>query len=322
MSLGFGYNSWVGVGTEATYGTPVTRTNFLEINSESLTAEDDVVKSNSVYWLTDDVDNYCQGRKKIGGGIEFDVRVQGAESILKSAFGTHSYIANGTSVDGGTLHTFGIADAVGSPLTMEVNRDVASFVYHGCKINSLTLNGGNEGMLTASADIIGEDEGTTAVSTPSFSTSKYWCFSQCALTIDSGTRSVTGFNVTLNNNLTDDRYHLGSRFMKEPQRAGRVSVTGDITVEFDGTTDWSTFNSAGTAALVAKYTGDTLTGTIANYLQVTIPYMRFTGMPINVSDSGRIMYTIPFEGLSDGTGVDSRPLKIELSNLTNGTDVY
>lgn len=321
MALGFGYNAWLGFGTESTYGTPVTRVSFLEINNESLAAEDDVVDGNSTYSLTKDKDNYIQGRKKVGGGIEFDLRNQGAETLLKAALGTHSYIAAGTDAADGTTHTFGIADALPTGLTMEVNRDVCSFVYHGCKINELTLNGDNEGIVKASATIIAEDEGTATASTPTFSTSDYYKFSQCVISLASGTRNAKGFSITLNNNLTDDRFHLGSRYIKEPQRAGRVEVSGEIELEFDGTTDWTMFNSAGTGAFTATYTGDVITGTITNNMVITCPYIRFTKATPNVSDSGPISLTLPFQGYSDGSTTALRPLNITLTNLTNGTDV-
>jgi hypothetical protein len=321
MALGFGYNAWLGFGTESTYGTPVTRTAFLEINSESLVAEDDVVDGNSTFSLTKDKDNFTQGRKKVGGNVEFDVRQQGAETLFKHALGSHGYTAIGTGTASGTEHTFGIADALPTGLTMEVNRDVCSFVYHGCKINELTLNGDNEGILKASASIIAEDEGTSAASTPSFSTSSYYKFSQCVLNVAGGTRNARTFNITLNNNLTDDRYHLGARTIKEPQRAGRVEVSGEIEMEFDGTTDWSMFNTAGTAAFSATYTGDTLNGTVANKLQVNCPYIRFTKATPTVSDSGMIMLTVPFQGYSDGSTTALRPLNVVIRSLTNGTDV-
>jgi hypothetical protein len=321
MSLGFGYQGWVGIGSESVYGTPVTSAKYLEFNTESIAVADDVVEGNSVYSLTKDADNFCQGQKKVGGAIEFDVRVQGFESILNHAFGTVTTVENGTASLHGSTHTYGIADTTPTGLTLEINRDVCAFQYHGAKINTLSFKGDNAGILTASVDFIAEDEGTKVATTPTFSTSKYFNFSQCALTIASGTRNVEGFNVNLNNNLTDDRFMLGGRYIKEPQRAGRVTVDGDVTLEFDGTTDWTTFQSAGTGALVATYTGDLIQGTIYNYLKITCPYVRFKGVPINIGDTGRIRVTIPFEGYSQGSTTALRPMKIELSNLTNGTDI-
>lgn len=321
MALGFGYNSWLGFGTESTYGTPVTRTKFLEINSETLAAEDDVVDGNSTFSLTKDKDNFTQGRKPVGGGIEFDVRQQGAETLFKYALGTHSYTAVGTDASYGTSHVFGMADTLPTGMTFEVNRDVCSFVYEGCKINELTVNGDNEGILTASATIIAENEGTATASTPTFSTSSYYKFSQCVLQVASGTRNARTFSVTLNNNLTDDRFHLGSRYIKEPQRAGRPEVTGEIEMEFDGTADWTTFNSAGTAAFEAKYTGDQIIGTVYNTLTLSCPYIRFTKATPNVSDSGMITVTMPFTAYSDGTTPTTRPLYVTMVNTTNGTDV-
>ena len=99
--------------------------------------------------------------------------------------------------------------------------------------------------------------------------------------------------------------------MQEPQRAGRLEVTGELTTEFDGTTDWYDLMSMGTKAMEINYTGDTITGTTKYKMTVSLPKVRFTGGVPNVSDSGRILTTLPFVAYADGT---VKPISITTVN--------
>lgn len=319
MALGFGYNAWIGAGTESVFGTPVTRAQFIEVNSETLGAEDDVVKGNSVYNSAYDVDNYRQGRKKVGGGLVYDLRREGSEMILENAMGTVAFAALGA---GGTSYqrTYTIPDVIGTSLSIEVNRDAASFIYHGVMVNEFTISGDNEGIVQMSIDgVIAEDEGTVSPSTPTFSTSKYWMFQDVAVSLAGGTRSIIDWKVSVNHNLTDDRYFQGSRYIGMPKRAGKLEVSGELTLEFDGTTDWNNFQSAGTQALAIALTGDTMDGTVKQGFTVNCPIIRFTKAVPNVSDSGRIMYTIPFEAFADGT---IKPMNIVTVNSIGTANGY
>jgi len=319
MSLGFGFNSWAGAGTENVYGTPVTRAQFLKINSETLGAEDDVVKGNDVYNAAYDVSNFRQGRKIVGGDLACDLRREGAEMLLLNAMGTVAFASLGAA---GTSHqrTYTVPDSIGTALTLEINRDAAAFLYHGAMINEFTISADNEGIVQLSLDdIIAEDEGTVAASTPTFSTSSYWMFQDAAVSLASGTRAVIDWKVRVNQNLTDDRYFQGSRYIGQPKRAGKMEVDGELTMEFDGTTDWNNFQSAGTQALAIALTGDTMDGTVKQSLTVNCPIVRFKkGVP-STNDAGRYIYTIPFEAFASGT---TKPINIVTVNSVGTTNGY
>ncbi len=73
MTLGYGFDSWVGIGAEGTYGSAVARTKFLEYNKESLAMADFVIQGESVYNIEKSSDNFTSGKKKVGGGLGFDM---------------------------------------------------------------------------------------------------------------------------------------------------------------------------------------------------------------------------------------------------------
>ena len=317
----FGHNSWIGVGVEGTYGTFPTITDFLEINSEGVAQEDDVIYSNSVMLIEQDKDNYKQARKTVGGNIAFDLRQEGAEKIFYHALGTFSTTTMIADADGtGYKHTFVMNDSLPTGLGVEIDRGAAvSFDYHGGKINTFTLSGDNTGIVNCSCDMIFEDTGTSSSTTPSFSTSDYWMFHDAGLVYKGTTQPVTAWSVTLDNNLTADRYQWGSRVIKEPQRAGRITVTGEMTVEFDSITNYTKFLDGGVGSMAATYTGATIgtaNGTCTHALVITLPHVRLSGGTPNVSDSGMLTQTIPFVAYGDGTTTTERPIYIDWTNTT------
>jgi len=317
MAYGFGYGAWAGIGTEATYGTPQDRLQFLEVNSFDLKADDDVVVGNSVYNSAVDVDNLRQGKKMVSGPMEFDLRRQGHELFMKYAMGT---VAIGTTGAAGTAiqRTWTIPDVLGTSLCVEGCRDLLTHLYHGVKINSFTINGQSDGPITISADCIAEDEGTCAASSASFSTSKYWMIQDAAVSLFGTAKNVRDWSVTVNQNLTADRFHSGSRYLKEPQRAGRIEVSGQLTLEFDGTNEWQQFQSMGTGALAITLTGDAIDGTLTEAYTINCPKIKLNAGAPPISDSGLITYSMPFTAYADGA---TKPINI-VSVSSLGTNVH
>lgn len=312
MAIGYGYNAFVGWGSEGTYGTPVSAAKFAEINGESLVASPDLINGRSTFRTEVDTDNVKQGRKKVGGNFTMDMRYTGAEQLFYQAFGTvFSAAQSGTDA---YTHTFAITDTLPTGLTFEKAADVASFQYHGGKIETLDIQQDDSSMLGLTLGVIAEDEGTVAASNPSMPTSNYFKFNDLAVSFGGTSQNATGLKISLKNNLKADRYNVGARIIKEPIRNGKLGVSGEMTVEFSSITNWVQFNTAGTNALVATWTGDTITGTTANKLVLTLPKVRLTGGVPTVGDSGPISVTIPFTAYADGTGSNNRSMYAELTN--------
>ncbi len=312
--VGFGYNTLFTYGTEGTYGTPVTRNMAIEINGESMAVADDVVDGGSVYRSEMDKDNYKQGRKAVAGNIAFDLRYEGAETLLRHAMGTVTDTAMLGTV--AYKHTYYTNDSLPTGITGEIFKDPIAYIYEGAKINSLTISNDNQGIAQVSADFIAEDVGTSATATASSpSTTPYFMFQNLVTVYNGSTLPSTNFSITLNNNLKNDRYQHGSRLIKEPQRAGRIEVTGQIDVEFEGTAQWTQFQSAGTGALTATWTGDNISGTANNEFKITCPFVRLlSDCEPAVSDTGLLMATIPFKAYANGTATTNRVMQIDWTN--------
>ncbi len=84
---GLGMNSWIGFGSESSYGTPVTPTEFIEIESETLMKEVARIEAMSIL-RRGTVDNkIISGQVQVGGDISFPVQFDGWLLLAYQAFG-------------------------------------------------------------------------------------------------------------------------------------------------------------------------------------------------------------------------------------------
>lgn len=311
MSQATADNTWFGVGVESTFGTPVARTKFFEFNSESVKLDGGMIAHSSLRGRSQN----RRGKKKnsVAGTIEMPLQVDGAEVILKHAFG-----ACVTSGAGPYVQTITLTRALPVGLSLEINRDASSiggsssFLYDGCQINKLTLKHSPEDFLMMSLDIVGEgDSSLVSVSTPSFATFVGWDWDGFAATINSVAVLLRDFEITLDNNLATDRYNLGSLKRKGLGPAGKRKVSGKFNVEFASLTEMNYWRGAttGPGSMVCTWTN----GTSTLVLSVANPIF-IEGEPV-VGGDGPILVPLAFEAYI--SSADNDELSIILTNSTS-----
>lgn len=294
MSQGFGHAAWVGFGVETTWGTAVSRTKFYEFDSESLDFKMGLMPKSS----TRNVDHMnfraVKTKKDVTGAIEMAVTYSNMEVLFKHALGS-----NNTTGAGPYTHTIGLAAALPTGLSIEVNRDSAnvgagsSWLYEGCQIDSMTLSHEPEGWLMVSFEFVGEDSSNVAVSTPTFGTFDGVSWDELAVTLNGSPIDILGYELKLGNNLAKDRFKLGSRTRKGLGRAGQREVTGTLKMEYDAkaVSDLFRVNSETlTPSLTFTYTSG------AKSLTITVPAPMFTGKDPSVDNSGPIPIELSFRG--------------------------
>lgn len=299
MALGMGYEGWLGMVSEAAWGTEVNRTKFLELlrGGDGLDITEEPLLSESVYNAGyDTITDFAQGSISAGGPISFEVPVEGAEVMLLHALGavatTQPDVTSNPTV---YQHIFTMVDQLddGIGMSLEVNRDAASFVYTGCKVASIEFSTALNSFLKCNVGIIAKDgEVEGSPSTFVAPDKAPFTFVQGVLNWGGSPLSVVEATIALNNNLSADRRFIGSRYISEPVRAGKAECTYSIVVEFDSTTQYTDFRAATSRALQLKFTGATITGAYAYDLQLDLALARHMhAMPL-ISDEGRITYQI------------------------------
>lgn len=327
-TAGFGHTVYIGLGEESTYGTPVARTQFLDINSESLALAHERITSGSLNQIGVRRERVNNGLFRVSGDATLDLPYRDAEFLLKHALGS---VATTGPVDFAYTHTFDIADALPTGLTVEIFRDSSnflgtnddqSFIYEGCKVNTLALSASVGSYLSAVAGFVGEDENRSAktvaatVNADLNATRDLMTFTQGAVTYDAVTVNVESFDLTINNNLNADRFRLGSRITREPVRGGKIEISGSLVMDFDSFARYDQFKASATRQLVLTFTGGNVpsSGT-AQSMTITLPFILPTSVDLNVDDGGILTQTVPFVALRDpGEAAPNAEIRIVLVN--------
>ncbi len=315
MTNGMGYKASIGFGTETTFGTGIASTNFIELNSggDGLGVTEERLFPNGLSNVYSDVNKVVQGPVTVSGDLTFDMRFSGWERLFRYGMGTVDI----TQPDGTIMgqHVFKITDELPGSLSVAVNRDICSFRAEGAMITSLNVKGDNSGLLACTFGIVAEELGTLSAETATLSTSPLVTFAMGVCTYGTGTVLLESWDFTLNNNLATDRRFIGSRFIKQPMRNGRVEVSGNLVCEFEDTAKYLDFRNNTSRALAITYTGGSLgAGTGSYSLDFSFANIKLTsGVPMAAS-AGRIKLNCAFKAYAADT--NTRELVVTAKNLT------
>lgn len=210
-------------------------------------------------------------------------------------------------------HTFKLTDELPTGLTLEVDKDIKSFVFEGCKLSGLTLSIDNAGFLIGSVDVIGEDVNAASVTSATLSTKALINFANGAIADDVGTINVPTAEFSLSNNLKEDRRFIGSRLRSEPKRNGKIEVTGSYSVEYEDETNYDDFRAMTSKSLTLTFTGATAIKVGFNYtMTITHAKTKLTkGLPLP-GDPGIILYDLTFKSYAQDS--DTREFNIVMRN--------
>lgn len=341
MALGSGLSAQLGIGEESTYGTAVSRTRFLEFNSESLALEKNIVQGGG---LRASGSGYQRASRRayttrsVTGDIELDVATRGMGLLFKHMLGTSaSAVISGSSYQ--QVHTPGAL--TGKSLTVQVGRPnaggtVVPFTYTGVKFTDWELSCAVGEILTLSLTVDGEDVTTaTGLDTATYTSAEVFHFAQGALVLGgtvataSGVASltggttvaeVTGATISGTNPMKTDRFFFGASGVKaEPIENDWRTVTGSLDAEFVNAATIYDLHAADTeTALRLTFTGPTaISGGNYPTLEVLIPSIRFdTGAP-SVDGPDVLDFSADFTGLQNAAG----DATIQLRYVTADTSV-
>ena len=298
----------INVGKESTYGTAVAGTTAYEFNSESFT-----VTPNRVQGAGLRVNSRVarSGRRATTttqgtGALEVDALTKGMARLLEAALGS----GTATLVSGTTYqHNYVLGDTPPS-LTIQktiprVDGTLDPHTFRGCMVNSFDLTVGNDDLVKASFDFDVRDMDTArafdALTYPT--TPSVLNFSQAAVTIGgavtvpTATALATGgtavtdvrdFSLSVNNNLTTDRFNLGAAGLKAKPSVGLREITGSFTAEYTATTYRSAYLADTDLAITVTVTSAEALSSGFAQLQVVLPVVRL-GEGIPQSNNGDII---------------------------------
>lgn len=316
MSIRSGLAAQLGAASETTWGTAVTPDHFYEFLSEDINLKVDRLESKGLR-VNNRVlrtDRWAATQQRIEGKIDLEVPTKGMSLWLKNALGSTT-ITTPSGATNARLHRSVLGDPYGLGLTVQVGRPDSSgtvqpFTYAGVKVDQLSLSNSVGDFLKAEINLVGKSETTsTSLATATYPITsgsaayQYLNWTQGAVTIGgSAVGVVTDISVDINNNMKSDRYFLGAATMSEPIIAAMTEISGSMTVEFDGLTNYNRFVNGTIAAVTATWTGSTaIEGSTYPSLLVNLANVRFDGDTPNVKGPDVVMMDLKWKALYDGT---------------------
>jgi tail tube protein len=233
--MGAGRNSYFGWVQEPTWGTPVTPpTKWCEITSENMKSIRDQEARQVVRGLHKREGNLYDRKFGVAGTVAMELNYEGLLRLVEHLTGTTPT----PTIDGARReYDFTMAAGelmVGKGLTGYIFKDqTQEMQVAGMKIKSATFSMDPTRNTQVEFDYVGKDVVQVAVTAPSFpGTSNYAAGHQLTCKIDNALRAIDSAELTINNNLADDKRVVGSKQIAEPVRAdGFVEITGSITVD-------------------------------------------------------------------------------------------
>lgn len=315
-----GVNSFIGIGEQTSYDSPVGVTKYVPMLSggDSVKRNDATIESNSIDSVGYKSTRYRKGKIDVSGSENIEISYEGTELFWEDLFGT---VTTSQPNAGGAPtvydHTFTVADALKVGLTLEINRGSQSFRVTGAKMTQIEISQELDKLMEMNMSFSGRALDIITASTATFSTTTSFASPDAQLTWNGTAQDCSGFKLTMNQNIDNDRYFIGSRLRNLPVRAGRLEFTGSFDTEFQSTTLYTDFINATQRQIVITSTGDFIGATGYNYTwRMTIPIALLTDATPTVGDGGKITFSPAFKSYrSAGVGEATLLMRNTLSSF-------
>lgn len=307
----------VGLVKEAAWGTALAATDYIPIISESVVHEIEQIEDSSIRGSTRGQLPSLPGMETAKGDIVAEARPITLGYLLHSALGDPT-----TTGLGPYIHTFKPRMTEFSsacflqPYTLELFRDLAqSFQISGAAINTLQLAFGTDQKLTrVTAGIIGKAIALIAKTSPSFETANPFQWKQAVVKFAANVAGLAGASahselekasIKLDNKMEGISLLNNSAFIGKIKPSGLMTCELDLTAEADAS-EYAKFSGQQIQAMEVTFTAGT------DVLKITLPAVKYTAYPVNVSGPGRIVVGI--KGKAFYSAADSYMIEVKLTN--------
>lgn len=304
---GSGLGAQFSMAEESTWGTAVTTTRFIPVDTcnvklmkktvqgQGLQAgtyiEQGQLRADTSYWAAGDVEVDYQSK---GMGLFLKYMLGANTSALSS---TPAYTQ--TAVLGSATNGLGLTLQYGAPQA-NAAATVTPFTVSGAKITSWELSNSAQDILKLKATFIGQNVVTsTSLATASYPTaSNIFYFKQGSLNIGgSPYLAFRDFTLTGDNGLSDDRFYFGNNgLLAEPIRKDFTKLTFAGTADFIDTTLSSAYAADTELSIVLTFGGaglsKQLVTTYYEQLTITLNGVRVNGDVPTIA--GPDLLSIPF----------------------------
>ena len=239
MPVGVGASGFVGVAVEATAGTYLAPTHYLPLLSEDVSYTQDTTWRRPLRGIAD-VSGGLAGYARVEGSIEVELThdilpqlLRAARvTIVKTGAGPYTYTATPSQVA-----------VPAKTMSITIVRNGVAFGYVGCIIGSQEYTIDN-GVLKGTFSILGTDEASQTVPTPTYVTTAPFAAGQYSLEIPFGSvvTDADTFTLSIEDN-PEAQYRIKNTKAAQFVKLGERSVSLSINRDFENRTDFDAFKA-------------------------------------------------------------------------------
>jgi len=308
MAKQIGRQVQVGIGIEATPGTPVVATIFPRWTSLTFQPISEKSKLNVARGSRQSFSDSYIRRKYSSGSLEGVLDVEVAAYLLQLVMGKAPTTATASGETVVYEHTFDPLDDNAELLTATLilkRGGVVTERFANCVLNSLTISISDD-YATFTAEFLGDFPDTTTL-TPSYTEETEFAYKDASVKFGTSISNADGqsatplksFELSINNNVQEDEAFLfGSN---EPQTwiAGNREITGSYSLHFENTTE------------TAKYQNNTKNAAILSLVGAAIGVAE--DEEIRVELGALVLEEAPIENDIDGVVILNQGFGVELT---------
>ena len=322
MTAKIGYKSYVGLGEEATFGTAVQPTSYIEFNSESFKKEVAEILVTAINGGRQ-YEKRVLGSETAGGSVAFPLVPNTILKLFKHVTGDAGTVS--TLASGVYQWTFVANElSTNTSLTWQVCRDTgdtaSTYNYTGSKAASVDFNVSTGDILNCSADFMCKDQvAANTIGTASFQTFSPYTFRHGTIKVADTKGAATAVAVDTwglkigNNLLEDGQIGSATRAVIEP---GMQDVTYDVNARYEDSSFINRFlNGTKTYVSAIFDSGVTISSTYTHQITFESYNCYFNGTMPNIGSAGEILkHALPIRAIQEDPSVGSLVITV-VSNL-------
>lgn len=300
----------IGVAVQtAGQGTFVEPTDYMKVLSIDMNPDGEKLIPDVEIGAGSDITEVHQGTYKISGEIETYVRSEAIVTLLYGLLGRYTSSGELNGGQGNYLHNV-LPVVSGSLPYLSVKKvisdNVQAFNYKDCKVNKFTLDVKASEFANAKFSLVGISDAIGTPGTPSYETAPLLVATKTTINFGPAAISAKSLTLEVNNNLVDDDFRIGSRFLGDIT-AKRRELMLNLDVVLDTTSELYRKSFYGGAALTSAgfdvyadsvdiiLDSPTVIGTSTTTYKILFQIKRAIFMAAPIPASGDDLIVIPLE---------------------------
>jgi len=302
---------YVGLGKESSFGQAASITRYVDPVTFSLTPEKEPIILRTV--ASRSPVRFYSGKIVVTGEVEIPLYPDVIGDFLLMLLGK---VSSAQLAQGVFEHTFTPIEKHENPVTytLEAGMDTVARRVLGVILESMSMELTPGEAPTAACSILGVNETTASLTTPSFPTVPPFPENSAQITLNGAAAELRALSLEINNNPSTDHFTIGSRTLTRHE-LGDLEITGSMDIRLADRTHLDEFLNDTQGSLEIKFTGATISESYSYQLTITLPKIIYTTWSAEVSGSEAIIQSIEFAAIKPP---DQPIITVKLINATSG----